>query len=981
MPKVKENTTIFEEEYKKLNKAQKEAVDIIDGPVMVVAGPGTGKTQILSLRIGNILRQTDIKAPAILCLTFTNSAVEAMKERLLRYIGETGKEVNVFTFHGFGMKIIEKYYSELGFGSVPKLLDDADTAILFDEILHNNDWEYLRPRSDSSRYFRDLRSLISLLKRELITPEYLKREIEKEIQSLESNPENISTRGESKGELKKEFLSKIEGLNRSQEVVKFFKLYEEAKKEKQVLDYDDVLSNLVKIVEKSSDALSDIQEGYLYVLVDEHQDSSAVQNKFLEAVWGDVEMPNVFVVGDDRQLIYGFSGASIDHFAGFKKTFKGAKFITLVDNYRSTQVILDASHALLASTMTDEKLVSQSKEHHPIRLFEAEYPREEIIAAAMDIKDKLKHGVKLEDCAILVSKNTQVREALLILHQMGLPISSLDALNLFDQEEANAFFRVLKIISDPNDRTALALSFFDQLSGVTPLEAHTYLVSHTMRDFSLNSILSENQKLFGGTKAAQKWIQKLNKWREDAKNNDLIKLTQIIGEELLLQNKDDGHLVAGKEILSTILALVSKELEKNKDITLPQFILFIERLESYNEHIPVIMEAKGGVKVLTLHSSKGLEFDYVWIAHVDERSLNGGKKMGFVLPLSIGEKVIEQDIDRVKRKLYVAITRAKRFCTLSYARHSLKDSELEVARIVADLPKEVFEKHQVDRREMFKTEKKTSMLELLKLVASKYKDRYVSVSLLNNFFECPWKWYFRNLLGLPEREAETLQFGSIVHASIDGILKIANLPRAEEIEKIINEEVLKMGFKNERTRIRIVRDAENLVVPWVKNRLPKIKLSRKTEEGISMKDARYPHLKIFGKIDLIENLGDKEVRVTDFKTGSVKRRSEIEKLDEEGRPSNFLRQLAMYSYLLENNPKWAGVSVRESQLEFLEAKDKKESMYSRVVTLDDIQLLIKDIQDYDNLVKTGEWVDRSCNYNSYGKNIECEYCKMAEMYK
>ena len=118
------------------------------------------------------------------------------------------------------------------------------------------------------------------------------------------------------------------------------------------------------IITKLSNAgwiFSDIQEGYLYVLVDEHQDSSAAQNKFLETVWGDVEAPNVFVVGDDRQLIYGFSGASIDHFKGFKKTFKGAKLITLVDNYRSTQVILDASHALLKSRMTNEKLVSQSK--------------------------------------------------------------------------------------------------------------------------------------------------------------------------------------------------------------------------------------------------------------------------------------------------------------------------------------------------------------------------------------------------------------------------------------------------------------------------------------------------------------------------------------------------------------------------------------------------------------------------------------------
>src|SRR3990167_6470259 len=130
---VTAKVNIFNEEYKKLNKAQREAVDTIDGPVMVVAGPGTGKTQILALRIGNILLRTDTKADGVLCLTFTNSAVEAMKKRLEGYIGEATAELNIFTFHGFGMKIIESYHAVLGLKAPPKLLDDADTALLFDE--------------------------------------------------------------------------------------------------------------------------------------------------------------------------------------------------------------------------------------------------------------------------------------------------------------------------------------------------------------------------------------------------------------------------------------------------------------------------------------------------------------------------------------------------------------------------------------------------------------------------------------------------------------------------------------------------------------------------------------------------------------------------------------------------------------------------------------------------------------------------------
>ena len=333
-------TEVFAEEYKKLNKAQKEAVDTIDGPVMVVAGPGTGKTQVLSLRIANILTKTDIKADGILCLTFTNSGVDAMKERLRRYIGEAGEQVNVFTFHSFGMKIIGEHFKVLGLKEAPKLMEDADRAIFFDHILNENDWEYLRPRGNGMRYFEDLKSLISLLKRERINRENFETAIEKEIKFLKNDGGSISKRGGSKGGLKKEVLKEMEGLERSREIVKFLKLYEEAKKEKNWLDYDDVLEFLVKIVENSEEAASLIRERYLYILVDEHQDSSRVQNEFLARVWAKVERPDIFVVGDDRQLIYGFSGASIEYFAGFRKTFPDAKLITLTDNYRSTQVIL-----------------------------------------------------------------------------------------------------------------------------------------------------------------------------------------------------------------------------------------------------------------------------------------------------------------------------------------------------------------------------------------------------------------------------------------------------------------------------------------------------------------------------------------------------------------------------------------------------------------------------------------------------------------
>ena len=174
----------FTEGYKKLNPAQKEAVDSLDGPVMVIAGPGTGKTQVLALRIANILDKTDTPDNGVLCLTFTNAGVHAMRTRLAELMGSRGSRVVVSTFHAFAKSLIDKYYSLVGFESLPEMLDDTEAIGLVDEILEDGVWEHLRPRSDSARYFSDLKSLISLLKRENISPENFLIQVEAEIENF-----------------------------------------------------------------------------------------------------------------------------------------------------------------------------------------------------------------------------------------------------------------------------------------------------------------------------------------------------------------------------------------------------------------------------------------------------------------------------------------------------------------------------------------------------------------------------------------------------------------------------------------------------------------------------------------------------------------------------------------------------------------------------------------------------------------------------
>lgn len=986
----------FDEAYNNLNKAQKEAVDTIDGPVMVVAGPGTGKTQVLALRIAYILIKTDIGANGILCLTFTNSGVQAMRERLKKYIGNEALEIKISTFHSFAQTLVEKYFELLDLELMPKLLDEQASVLLSDDILHNNDWEYLRPRNNPSQYFNDLKSLISLLKREHISSYDFGEMVKKEIVNIENDENNISSRGESKGHLKKEAQTKIESLKRSKETVTFFALYEQQKKDRGYMDYDDMLSYALEIIQLSDDVRYTLQEENQYVLIDEHQDSSGIQNEFLKAIWGDIDRPNIFVVGDDRQLIYGFGGASISYFEEFKHVFGKAHLITLVENYRSTQTILDTADALLQSSLASGALKSNTKDIHDIMLYPCEYERDEILLAGKLFKDKMISGVLAEECALLVPKNKNVRSAVRILRDMGLPVQTKNNTSFFDLSETQIFKTLLNVIANPYDAVSIGELLFAPTSGIAPLEAHAFIHSIKIRNLSLVDLTSYTntknikENLFSETNPIRMLGKNIESWINISTTTDLYTLIQTIGRDYFIDKaKDHESLISRVEIIRTYLHLALSHIEKYPHSTLLEFIAYIDRLKSYNHHIPLaIIGGSKGINVMTLHSSKGLEFEVVHIAHMNESTLMNGKHRGFILPESIENLVESKDELTAKRELYVALTRAKRFCSLSYAVESLTGAPLVVAHIISDLqdthitskmiqdsiniitsdnPKAYVESNQ--------QEKSIGLFELTQIISKEYTDKNVSVTLLNNFFECPWKWYFSSFLQLPTPKTESLILGTIVHAGIENILKNKINPTAEIIENIIITSLDHELIREKLLRARLDKNAKIILNNWIKNYYPHINKNYTTERSVSYYDKSLSHLKMYGKIDLTENL-EEGIMVTDFKTGNSKTKGMIEKRDDDGRLSPLLRQLAMYSYLL------TGQKVISSRLLFLEEDPKdKNATYTTNITDEEIDLLMRDIREYDEAMSSGSWVNRKCNFKTYGQDPDCPYCKRAKIYQ
>jgi DNA helicase-2/ATP-dependent DNA helicase PcrA len=366
-----------------------------------------------------------------------------------------------------------------------------------------------------------------------------------------------------------------------------------------------------------------------------------------------------------------------------------------------------------------------------------------------------------------------------------------------------------------------------------------------------------------------------------------------------------------------------------------------------------------------------------------------GRRNGFTLPARIAVLVAEKDEAAARRELYVAITRAKERCALSWSTQSYTGASREPAPILFDIPENLIERRSSAESEKILLASDPALFveaapaqirarkeDLVALVAKEYTTRNVSVTLLNNFFTCPWTWYFRNMLQLPEGKSESLLVGTAVHAGIEYFLNNRDVVSEAQLLVVLERALEREYVHDEKLARRIIREATGILKEYKERYLPEVLENARAERSVSYKDPKHPHLSFYGKIDLTEYEEDRVVVVTDFKTGSVKSARTIEKLDEEGRLSSLMRQLAMYSYLIENAEK--GTEVRASRLLFVEHGDDADALYTKHIGEEEIELLKKDIADYDELVRSGTWVNRPCTTETYGKSTECEYCALAK---
>ena len=726
----------FTSEYKKLNSEQKAAVDTLDGPVMVIAGAGTGKTQTIALRIANILDKTDTSPGSILCLTYTDVAANNMRTRLIGLIGPDAYKVKICTFHSFCNDIILLEPEYFSLSSDLKPLDDLDNIDIIHRIIDRLDNSSpLVTWGDRYFYQKSIIDSLHQAKREDITPETLKLLVKDQekfflgsqklivklgdiraiknnyskindifdqllagphlsanikgyLQVLRSSSNNLS---EVKTKIKKFYLDLEKNIPKQQEFIHIYELYQQELKDRSLYDYEDMILFVLRAFRDNPDLILNYQEKYQYILVDEYQDTNSSQNHLLELLGSYYENPNIFVVGDDDQSIYRFQGASVENIYHFYQKYHPQK-IVLKNNYRSHKLILDSSASVIGHnknrianliTDIDKTLISTAAyDPDPINLAILNSNIEEDYFIAKKISDLIKSGENPHEIAILYRKNRDSEELVKMLSALNINFFLASDSDILKSPVIIQLIRLLEFINDLNSDESLFhllaapfihLPSLDLAKIIKAKIPLSDLVFDAAKIGHLN-ISPTSQKIL------IKFGRRLAKTRVDLENYPLEKVFNLMLKRFRILK----YLLGKNDIYSlnqvhTFYKFI-KDITVNKDLNLENFLARIRLYQDNKLSLsapPVSYDSADSIRLLTVHGAKGLEFDHVFIYRLLEDSWEKQRDISKLrLPLGILQsgitKGIEDDFEEDRRLFYVALTRAKKQIYLSYSQ--LKDS-------------------------------------------------------------------------------------------------------------------------------------------------------------------------------------------------------------------------------------------------------------------------------------------------------------------
>lgn len=969
-------TNQFQKAYKSLNKEQKQAVDAVEGPVMVVAGPGTGKTQILTLRIANILLKTQINPENILALTFSESAAFEMRERLASIIGTAAFRAEISTFHSFANSIIKSYPDEFPFLLSSESITEVEQLELIEKLLNSLNFKLLKPFGDPLYYLKDILGVINDLKKEGVSEEKLEEVTKKEQNDFGARDDLYHEKGKYKGEMKGKYQEAKKNIEKTKEFLIIFKAYQKSLREEKKYDFNDMLLEVIKAFELNKSLLLRVQEKYQYILVDEHQDTNAAQNKLIELIASFYEIPNLFVVGDEKQAIYRFQGATLENFLYFKKIYPQAKLINLATNYRSHKTILDASQSLI------EKNISANILPQKYLLAETKIKKEKIKIAAFsdyhleyeylvcDIAKKIKMGLDPSKIAVLARRNADLLPLAQSLERIGIRFIIQADLNILSDLQIQKLLFIFESINNPFDEVYLAKAVHIDFLNIDPFDSYKFFNKAKNKKIKPPKSIKDFYSKYKG------WVKLNNNISFD---DFFVKVVNESGFREYLLKLTNRYQVLNK--LTGLFDEIKLQQNKNPKFNLEDFLHLLQTVERHKLSLKAKQEhsLEAGVRLLTVHKSKGLEFDCVYIINCFDGRWGNSRKRGtkIKIPWEYFGQNIKADlsfdsIEDERRLFYVGMTRAKKSVVLTYSKSGIDGKDQLPSQFLQEIEEEFLQ--EIDTAEFEKTFDHAVLLDSpektninpkdKKYLQDLFSEKGLSVTGLENFLECPWKYFFRNLVALPDVKNKHLIFGTAVHFALDEFIKSRHTKKIglsfllDKFHEVLEKEGMSENDMNEisekgKRALNLFYD--NVMLLWPKN----------IQSELSVRGVRFADNVILnGRIDMIELLSSENfVRVHDFKTGKIKSRSY----------PNYFRQLTFYKILLDKY-KEGLFKMKEGVVDFVEP-DEKGRFKSEVFTISD-----KDVKEVEELIKTV--ADQIINLKFWDQRCReqtCEYCKLREM--
>ncbi len=1023
----------YTETFNQLNAAQQKAVNTIDGPVMVIAGPGTGKTQILAARIGKILLDTDALPENILCLTYTDAGTIAMRKRLQHFIGAAAYKVNIYTFHAFCNDVIQDNLSLFEKTSLDAI-SELESIELFKELIDGFQKNNTLKRYRGDVYFEinNLRQLFSAMKREGWLPAFINEKIDAYLNDLPNREEFIYKRKYkdfNAGDVKKDKIEdEQEKMQKLKAAVNEFDNYQQLMRKKNRYDFDDMINWVIKAFEENANILANYQERFQYILVDEYQDTSGTQNKLVQLLINYWDKPNVFVVGDDDQSIYRFQGANVENMLEFANNYaKNLITVVLTNNYRSTQPILTISKTLIDNNK--ERLVNQidglTKELISSKSSLSSLTIEPTLVAYNNAKEEmaditnkiytlLNNKVPAGNIAVIYKENKYGQELANYLRLKNIPFYSKRSLNILENPFIKKIVQLLRYLNAEMDTPyggdemlfeILHYDFYNipaiEIAKITvEVNKNKYGDTPTsIRKLIIDKANKPAKDLFdnGLPQNLKNISQQLEELITDVPNLTLQKLFSTIIEKasVLSYIMNSSEKISLLQLLTALFDFIKEETSRNPLLTLPQLISIIDLMEK--EKLPISMnETNGtdkGVNLLTAHGSKGLEFEHVFFCGLNASSWEKKKKPagGYKLPDTMftasptfaGSQGGEAE--ELRRLFYVALTRAEKHLHLSYQKFNATGKELEPSMFIA----EILQEHNLPIEQPTLSAEEIVEFEILQFTPQApeiehAEDDFVdglltkfvmNVTALSNYLKCPLQFYYQNLIRIPSGKSEATEFGSAIHHALE---KLFRKMQENDIFPLIPEMLADFNWYMYRHRENFTKEAFERRMEYGHEVLTNYyttyctKWNKIVSIEKNIRGVVVNNIPLKGKLDKLEFNG-KDVNVVDYKSGDIDKA--LPKLkgpnEKELNGGDYWRQAVFYKILIDNyeQKSWNVVST---EFDFVEPNKKKEYRKEKIVlTPADTETVKQQITEVWQKVQNKEF------YKGCGKET-CHWCNFVK---